>query len=266
MKNPEKPNKVIGLMNCEEFEIRGADLDRRDTDPFEAEAAAEHARLCANCNALLESWRQLKSDLRLLREATRSDSAPARVEMRLKQELRTRREARLPLGTLATSAWALAVAAVLIAAVSWIGWQRTRHQGPSAQNIAVPGTPIQNLERPETTTSESSAGQRSQVEASERSGAGHSGSAKHALAKEVPVKDASAEDLPVKDDSSGKFTLLPGSLPFETDETAIVRVRMQRGALGTLGLPVNEERADEWIQVDLLVGNDGLPQAVRLAR
>jgi hypothetical protein len=122
------------------------------------------------------------------------------------------------------------------------------------------------LERPETTTSESSAGQRSQIEASERSGAGHSGSAKRALAKEVPVKDASAEDLPVKDDSSGKFTLLPGSLPFETDETAIVRVRMQRGALGTLGLPVNEERAYEWIQVDLLVGNDGLPQAVRLAR
>jgi len=43
-----------------------------------------------------------------------------------------------------------------------------------------------------------------------------------------------------------------------------VRVRMQRGALGALGLPVNEERAGEWIQVDLLVGNDGLPQAVRL--
>jgi hypothetical protein len=41
-------------------------------------------------------------------------------------------------------------------------------------------------------------------------------------------------------------------------------VRMQRGELGALGLPVNEERAAEWIQVDLLVGNDGLPQAVRL--
>jgi len=27
---------------------------------------------------------------------------------------------------------------------------------------------------------------------------------------------------------------------------------------------VNEERASEWIQVDLLVGTDGLPQAVRL--
>jgi len=60
------------------------------------------------------------------------------------------------------------------------------------------------------------------------------------------------------------FTPLPGILPAEADDTEIVRVRMQRGALGALGLPVNEERAGEWIQVDLLVGNDGLPQAVRL--
>ena len=60
------------------------------------------------------------------------------------------------------------------------------------------------------------------------------------------------------------FTFLPGVLPSDVDDAAILRVRMQRGALGALGLPVNEDRASEWIQVDLLVGDDGLPQAVRL--
>lgn len=60
------------------------------------------------------------------------------------------------------------------------------------------------------------------------------------------------------------FTLLPGVLPADTDDAAILRVRLQRGALGALGLPVNEDRANEWIQVDLLVGNDGLPEAIRL--
>jgi hypothetical protein len=30
-------------------------------------------------------------------------------------------------------------------------------------------------------------------------------------------------------------------------------------------LPVNEDCANEWIQVDLLVGDDGLPQAVRVS-
>jgi hypothetical protein len=64
-------------------------------------------------------------------------------------------------------------------------------------------------------------------------------------------------------DNSGDFTMLPGSLPQETDDAAIVRVRMQRGALSSFGLPVNEERLSDWIQVDLLVGQDGQPKAVR---
>jgi len=68
----------------------------------------------------------------------------------------------------------------------------------------------------------------------------------------------------VADNEMNDFTLLPGALPADTDDAAIVRVRMQRSTLGALGLPVNEERAGEWIQVDLLLGNDGLPQAVRL--
>jgi hypothetical protein len=72
------------------------------------------------------------------------------------------------------------------------------------------------------------------------------------------------EDSLVADNEMNDFTLLPGVLPAETDDAAIVRVRMQRSTLGALGLPVNEDRAGEWIQVDLLVGNDGLPQAVRL--
>jgi hypothetical protein len=67
-------------------------------------------------------------------------------------------------------------------------------------------------------------------------------------------------------DESGDFTPLPGSVAGDNDEAAILRVRMQRGSLGALGLPVNEQRAGEWIQVDLLVGSDGSPEAVRLAQ
>src|SRR5215472_11739539 len=40
----------------------------------------------------------------------------------------------------------------------------------------------------------------------------------------------------VADNDLGDFTLLPGVLPAETDDSAILSVRMQRGALGTLGL------------------------------
>ena len=74
---------------------------------------------------------------------------------------------------------------------------------------------------------------------------------------------ASSETLVADNELSG-FTFLPGAFAADTDDAAILRVRMQRGALSALGLAVNEERASEWIQVDLLVDDDGLPQAVRL--
>lgn len=115
------------MMNCEEFQFSGLDLDRPDVDPEEAAEAADHANGCSRCNGLLDSWRQVKSDLRLLREATRTDSAPARVEMRLKQELRTRREERVPRSTMAIAGWALAAAAALAAS---IGWVRTHSTAP----------------------------------------------------------------------------------------------------------------------------------------
>ena len=234
------------MMNCEEFELRGLDLDRSDADPKEGSEATAHARVCGHCSALLESWREVKSDLRLLREATRVDSAPARVEMRLRQELRTRREARVPRSAVTISAWALAAAAVLIGAVSWGVWQRARHQEMSKVKVAAPSAPTQTPDSRDTTVSEPST--------------------ENALRAEPRRKSGTTNAAVAKDEDSGKFTLLPGSLPSETEEAAIVRVRMQRGALGALGFPVNEERAGEWIQVDLLVGNDGLPQAVRLAR
>ena len=108
------------MMSCEEFERLGLDMDRPDATPEEAALAAEHAEHCRDCNALLASWREVKADLRLLREITFLESAPARVEMRLKQELRTRRESRVPRSSVAIASWALAVAAVVAAAVGWV--------------------------------------------------------------------------------------------------------------------------------------------------
>jgi len=62
----------------------------------------------------------------------------------------------------------------------------------------------------------------------------------------------------------GNFTLLPGALPAEADDAAIVACADAARCAWCAGPAVNEERAGEWIQVDLLVGDDGLPQAVRL--
>lgn len=69
----------------------------------------------------------------------------------------------------------------------------------------------------------------------------------------------------VADNSGADFTPLPGSAFSDSDPASIVRVRMQGSALVALGVPLTEDRAADWILVDLLVTDDGLPQAVRLS-
>lgn len=47
------------------------------------------------------------------------------------------------------------------------------------------------------------------------------------------------------------------------DAYQVVRVKMDRSSLVQYGLPLNLERSDEPLNADLLVGNDGVPRAVR---
>jgi anti-sigma factor RsiW len=224
-------------MTCEEFEAMGLDADR-DASLSQAERAAarEHEASCARCAALQDSWQAVRLELRSLGEESAAAEAPARVEMRLRQEFRTRHHTVKVRRTAVVAAWALAAAAVLVGAAGWINWRSNRHNAalnPSKTPAVAGGLPAND-------------------------GTGFSNSKSP---EENPA--ASAETL-VADNELGDFTLLPGVLPADTDDGAILRVRMQRGALGVLGLPVNEDGAGEWIQVDLLVGNDGMPQAVRL--
>src|SRR5207248_3145579 len=120
--------------------------------------------------------------------------------------------------TAVVAAWALAAAAVVVGAVSWVNWrnsQRANLTDKSNSPVANPGTADQNA---------------------------------------APDSPTLMEDNELSD-----FTFLPGVLPTDTDDATILEVRIQRGALGALGLPVNEDRAAEWIQVELL-GFGGMRQ------
>jgi hypothetical protein len=219
-------------MKCEEFESIGLERSGARLSELDAalrQAAAEHAARCPSCAALQESWQEARIALQALREATREAEAPRRVEMRLLREFDMRHRAVKRRSVAIFAAWALATAALLFAGVSWWNWRLTQTHGDvSAGNIVKPNTSV-----PSVTPS-------------------------------VTPPDTSEEPTLIADNEAGDFTLLPGSLPQETDDSTIVRVGMERGALSALGLQVNEERVSDWIQVDLLVGQDGLPKAVRL--
>jgi hypothetical protein len=217
-------------MNCEEFATVGLDFGSAKPDGLLQKAAIEHLRECPHCAALRENWLALHEDLRALGAETAGFEAPSRVEMRLRQEFRTKHKTMKARRAAVILGWGMAAAAVLFFAVTLANWRL-------------------------------------------RLGANLAGS----IDGSIPLKQdapsalqggslASSEigDVLVASNSSGDFTLLPDSMPPAPEDATVVRVQMQRAALGSFGLTVNEEHAGDWIQVDVLVGDDGLPQAVRL--
>jgi hypothetical protein len=217
-------------MNCEEFTTAGLDLGSPESDSPLQKAAREHLRECPHCAALHENWLTLREDLHVLGTETAEAEAPSRVEMRLRQEFRTRQKTVKTQRAAMVFGWSLAAAAALLLTVTWINWHA--HDGASVAQSEPPAmhAPVLNS---------GSSSQPGNV------GASNPG--------EVVLASNSSD-----------FTLLPDSLPTASGDSTVVHVQMQRAALEALGLPINEEHAGDWIQVDLLVGDDGLPQAVRL--
>jgi hypothetical protein len=210
-------------MNCEEFAAAGLGAEHDGEFAAARQASArEHLAVCAHCAALADSWDAARLELRALADISSVDGAPARVEMRLRQEFRTRHRTLKTRRVAVIASWGLAAAAVLVGAVSWVNW---RAQHPVVKRDAAVAT--------------------AQVQPGNEA--------------TLLADNFSAEN------GENEFTALPGAIYSGNDDSAIVRVRMQRSSLGALGFPVNEDRAAEWIQVDLLVGDDGLPQAVRVA-
>jgi len=234
-------------MNCEQFESIGLDLDREsalDIDAAERAAAIDHANTCARCAALQESWREARIELQALREMTSDASAPQRVEMRLRQEFFARTRAQKARRFAIASAWVLASAAMLLVGMNWWNWHITN------ENISLGST-------------NTAANTNANSSAAANNASNTTPSSVPSYIDSYPTEAANESTLVAANDAED-FTVLPGSMAQEAGDGSVVRVRMQRGALGDLGLPVNEERANEWIQVDLLVGQDGQPQAVRL--
>jgi hypothetical protein len=208
-------------MNCEEFANLAPELDGPVDDP-ETTAAREHLRSCPACAAFYESSERLSTELRDLGLATSEAGTPSRVEMRLRQEFRTRHKTEKNHGRAVVAGWLLAAATLLLVATSLSFWHR----------------PSRNL-------------------------------AFHQPTAETPVVPAVASGPElggtlIAENDGDEFALIPGALPGLQDETSVVRVQMQRGSLSALGLTVNEEHASDVVEVDLLLGADGQPQAYRL--
>jgi hypothetical protein len=214
-------------MNCEEFEILGLHSQRDGSVGDDGrERVLQHARVCGRCAALGASWAAAQAELAALAESSRSLHVHARVETRVLQQFRLKHQPRQERRFLQFATWALAAAAVIVCTFGVWDLHKWRRGALGVTTSLAAGSANTNAS---TITDDS-----------EILIAGNEGN------------------------GGNDFTQLPGSSLQELEDGAIVRVGMERASLAAFGLPVNEDEASDWIQVDLLVGSDGSAQAVRL--
>jgi hypothetical protein len=231
-------------MNCIEFQEIVHELAHQETrnaagplDKARAVMARFHAETCQACAARLAEAQSLALALAAAAEDSEHFEPPARMEAPLIAAFRehhrsleraSHRQRQARLRWLEWSALA-AAAAVLLAIGVW--------------NFSRPHPGITNVK---------------------------SGAATVPIAA-VPSNTPSSAQNPVPEETAQDLTSDFVPVPYAEqlapgDPGMIVRVQMQRGALESLGYPVDEVRAADVVQADLLVGEDGWPRAVRLVQ
>lgn len=225
-------------MTCAEFDTIVHDVARLDAlDKPSAVIAKFHAQTCQRCAARLAQAQVLASALETVAQDSADLGAPAHFEPALVSafrehrrsiERKQHRQRRTRLRWLEWSALA-AAAAVLLAMGAW-NFSRPRINGTDTNpNVAVK-SPVNS-------------------------------SASGASQQAGPVETATVED------PNSDFVPVPYGESLSADDSGlVVRVSLTRSALGSLGYPVDEVHAGDVVQADLLVGEDGLPRAVRLVQ
>lgn len=62
------------------------------------------------------------------------------------------------------------------------------------------------------------------------------------------------------------FYALDAGVLAEPGGTFVIRIKVPRAAMASFGLPVNQDLADQRVDADLLIGEDGTARAIRFVR
>jgi anti-sigma factor RsiW len=225
--------EVIG-MTCHEAEKIAAGLVRGE---IEATAAA-HIAGCPACRERLAEEQRLSAGLAAWADACESEEAPAALEAKLLAEFR---RTTAPPPAFAYRKWLLPLAAAAAALVSFLIPERPAPKVIPAQPlVATVAEPPPAIEQAPALQPPKPQPRRLRRAA-------------QAL-REVPVaQPAAPQFLPVP--QGDRWTPADGG--------KLVRVGLPRTALRHFGLPMLEERAQEQVQADVLLSNDGLVRAIR---
>lgn len=247
-------------MNCQDFEVIVDDLARGEMMEVSArDGALAHADACLPCARRLATERLLVADLRALAEADELEEAPLRLELPLVAAFRDRDTVSAAPRMRRRRRWvrhaalgAVAASVLVIAALLAVRRQ------PSPQRTAPPPTQHARPAASKPVLAQAVAPLQA---------APYAASEAHRGAAPSRIRPASraveAEDGEVATD----FLPLPYGDTLNTLEGSdLVRIRLPHSALTNFGLPVNQDHRGEFIQADVLLGEDGLARAIRFVQ
>jgi hypothetical protein len=221
----------MNRMDCAQFQEVLHELDRPGTEGCAlCERALAHAEMCSDCAALLTEVESLDFALGQMAAESEELQAPPRLETLLLQEFRREKSAATSRGV----RWQLAAFAVAAAVLLALGI--TLHR----QHLVTPGDV--NSAQSSTTSATTAADSNTHAAASFTSAA-------------------------ASDDTEYATAYMP--LPYAYDPSeleggAVVRVVLPRAALVSYGLPVEGMGVGDQVTADMVVSQDGTPQAIRL--
>lgn len=213
-------------MNCTQFEEVLHDMDRPGTAGLAMrERALAHAEQCGHCGLLLIESESLDFALHTMSIRDEARQTSPQVEAALMREFRKKHAA----PRIRIARWQVALAGVAAMAVLALGLMRAHLSLKPEPPVAVT------------------------INGSSSSGSGPDVVANNPQVSEFADADEGTAfiSLPYADDMAS----LEGG--------AIVRVTMPRSALISMGLPISGAAGDQ-IPAEVVVSEDGTPQAIRL--
>jgi hypothetical protein len=241
--------KRMDRMDCAQFQEVLHELDRPGTEGDAlCERALAHAEYCSDCAALMTEVESLDFALRQVATESAELQAPPRLETLLLQEFRREKSATASRGV----RWQLAAFAVAAAVLLALGLSLHR------QHLVTPGdvnfaqtTAALTVGQTAAPVPDNSAATTSARTAPDGNAQGNASS----------VQTAATDDA----EYATAYMPLPYAYdPSELEGGAVVRVLLPRAALVSYGLPVEGMGVGDNVTADLVLSQDGTPQAIRL--
>jgi hypothetical protein len=233
----------------------GAEIDQLQNELLSAVRVSEDEIEATACNPQLYD----RVRLRIAAERDRRDVVTSLGRRRLTDLFPS------VLGPARSTSWILTAASVvLIVAAGLLFWMSRQSQVVDPQDQAKQSTPPQVVQSaPKDEATQQPPKERVAPLVKQRDATPEIAT----VSAPKPIKKRSRSIVPA-DEGSGEIATDFIPLTFTADVTApesghLVRVRMPRSALVAMGLPMNAERASEFVRADVFYGDDGLARAIR---